>query len=120
MVIQYADDTQFIQTGDINDIQSLIRRGEESKKKAQLYFYKNGLMLNANDTQCMFVGTRGLLSQIHPDTLCKSIEISCKFLKNLDIHFDNVHINELSRKIYRTIMYVNRLKKISTNTAESP
>ncbi len=63
-VIQYADDTQFIHTGDINDIQGLISRGEECISKAKLYFNKNGQLLNA---QCMFVGTRGLLSQIPSD-----------------------------------------------------
>ena len=41
MVIQFADDTQFIHTGDINDIHGLMRRGEDFMKKAQLYFNKN-------------------------------------------------------------------------------
>lgn len=66
-VIQYADDTQFIHTGDINDIRGLISRGEECISKAKLFFNKNGLLLNAKKTQCMFVGTRGLLSQIPSD-----------------------------------------------------
>ena len=107
MVIQYADDTQFIQTGNINDIPGLMRTGEDSIKKVQLYFDKNVLMLNANKTQCMFVGARGLLSQIPPYTRMQvngNQYVLCKSFKNLDIHFDNhmqfdVHINELSRKI---------------------
>ena len=40
-------DMQFIHTDDINDIQGLRLREEESIKKAQLYSNKNGLMLNA-------------------------------------------------------------------------
>ncbi len=46
-VIQYADDTQFIHTGDVNDSWSLMRRGEERIARAKLYFNRNGLLLNA-------------------------------------------------------------------------
>ena len=67
----------------------------------------------------MFVGTRGHLSQISPDTHMQvngNQIVFCKSLKNLGIHFDNhlqfdIHINELSRKIYGTLMYVNRLER---------
>ena len=117
-VIQYADDTQFIHTGDINDIQGLMSRGEECIAKAKLYFNKNGLMLNAKKTQCMFVGTRGLLSRI-PSDVHMLVDGNPIFpsnsIKNLGIHFDNhmkfdTHIKELSRKVYGLIMYVNRIK----------
>ena len=117
-VIQYADDTQFIHTGDVSDIKALMRSGEESIRKAMMYFYKNGLMLNASKTQCMFVGTRGFLSQIPADTHMKvngNQIVPSKYSKNLGIFFDsnmqfNKHIDEISRKIFGTIMYVNRLK----------
>ena len=66
-VMQYADDTQSIHIGDINDIRGLLNRGEECIAKVKLYFNKNGLMLNAKKTHCMFVGTRGLLLQIPSD-----------------------------------------------------
>ena len=52
-VIQYADGTQFIHTGDINDLQGPMSTGEEFTKKAQLYLHMNDLMLNVNKTQCM-------------------------------------------------------------------
>ncbi len=66
----------------------------------------------------MFAGTRELLSQISPDTqmqVDKNLIIPSRSLNNLGIHFDNhmqfdTHINELSRKIYGTIMYINRLR----------
>ena len=92
MVIQYADDTQFIHTGDVNDIHGLMRRGEDYIKKAQLYFNKNGLMLNANKTQCMLFGIGGLLSQMSPDTHMQVNDnqiVPRKSLKNVGIHFDN-------------------------------
>ncbi len=68
----------------------------------------------------MFIRTRGLLSQIPPDTHVQvdgDLIIPGRSLKNLGIHFGNhiqfdTHINELSSKIYGTIMcsYVNRLR----------
>ncbi len=94
-VIQYADDTQFIHTGDINDIRGIINRGEEcTSSKAKFYFNKNGLLLNAQKTQCMFVGSRGLLSRIPSDMhmLVDGKPISpSNTIKTLDIHFD-VHM----------------------------
>ncbi len=60
----YTSTTQFIQTGDVNDIWSLMRRGEESMAKVKLYFNRNGLLLNGKKTQYMLAGTRGFLSQI--------------------------------------------------------
>lgn len=38
LVIQYADDTQFIHTGNIDRIQDLIRRGEETLSKSKRHF----------------------------------------------------------------------------------
>ncbi len=67
-IIQYADDTQFIHTGSIDRLQDLIQRGEDTMSRAQHYFNSNGLLLNAKKTQCMFVGSRGLMSQILPNT----------------------------------------------------
>ncbi len=63
-------------------------------------------MLNAKKTQCMFIGTRGLLSKIPPDTHIKmdDNEIApCSSLKNLGIYFYNhllfdTHITEISKE----------------------
>lgn len=95
-----------------------MSRGEDCIAQAKLYFNKNGLMLNAKKTQCMFVGTRGLLCQIPFDVhmLVDGNKIfPSNSIKNLGIHFDNymkfdIHIKELSRKVYGLIMYVNRIK----------
>ena len=78
----------------------------------------NGLMLNSKKTQCMFIGTRGLLSQIPHDTRIQvdgTNIVPSNSLKNLGIHFDNymqfdTHISEMSKKIFGTIMYINRIK----------
>ena len=68
----YADDTQFIHTGTIDDVQHLVKKIERSITKVKKYFHLNGLMLNANKTQCLYVGSRGLLSQIPSDTAALS------------------------------------------------
>lgn len=41
--VQYADDTQFFQTGCVEKITDLIRWGKETLKKTKLYFHKKGL-----------------------------------------------------------------------------
>ena len=38
LVIQYADDTQFVHTGNVNNIEDLIRKREETLSKAKKYF----------------------------------------------------------------------------------
>lgn len=117
-IIQYADDTQFVHTGDINDIQGLIRKGEGDIAKAKLYFNMNGLVLNSKRTQCMSVGTKGLLSQIPAGThiLVDGNPIfPSHSIRNLGIHFDphmtfDKHIKDLSRKVNGQLMYINRIK----------
>ncbi len=63
LVIQHADDAQFINTGNIDRIQDLIRRGQETLSTAKRYFQLNGFMLSTKTTQCMFIGSRGMTSQ---------------------------------------------------------
>ena len=118
LVIQYADDTQFIHTGRIDRLHDLIQKGEETLSKAKHYFNSNGLLLNTNKTQCMFIGSRGLLSQIPPNTSLRvdgATIISSSSLKNLGVYFDpamtfDSHVNKISRKIFSTIIYINRVK----------
>ncbi len=80
-------------------------------------------MVNANKTQCIFKGTRGLLSRVPPDTHItvdgNKIAPSSS-VKNLGKHFDNhllfdTHITEISKTAYGAIMQVNRLKDLFDN-----
>ncbi len=117
-IIQYADDTQFIHTGSIDRLQDLIHRGEETMLRAKYYFNSNGLLLNTNKTQCMFVGSRGLISQIPSNTTLQvdgATIVPSSSLKNLGIYFDqnmtfDSHVNKISGKIFSTIIYINRIK----------
>ncbi len=90
----------------------------------------NGLMLNTSKTQCMFVGTRGLLSQIVVDTHLSvdnaRIEPTDN-IKNLGINFDKhmtfeKYIDKTSTKILNTvihIVYINRIKEYFNRNAIS-
>lgn len=117
-VIQYADDTQLIHTGEVANIQDLVHRGEVALSQAKAYFHMNGLLLNTTKTQCMFVGSRGLISQIPPDT-CLQVDhtniLPSSSLKNLGVYFDshmtfNTHINKINKKIFSIILYINKSK----------
>ncbi len=124
-VIQYADDTQFVHKGSIDTIEDLIRKGEETLKKAKEYFNRNGLMLNTSKTQCMFVGTRGLLSQIPEGTHLNIDNVRIDpsdNIKNLGIYFDKhmtfeKHIDKIGARILNTIIYINRTKEFFNRNA---
>lgn len=45
-LVQYADDTQIMLTGDIKNIAGLISEAENILEAARSYFQRNGLMLN--------------------------------------------------------------------------
>ncbi len=94
------------------------RNGEGDTAKAKLYFNMNGLVLHAKKTQCMFVGTKGLLSHIPAGThiLADGNTIfPSHSIRNLGIHFDphmtfDIHIKNLSRKVNGQLMYINKIK----------
>ncbi len=66
--LQYADDTQFLHSATANDINTLINKAEYTLKQIRTYFIENGLKLNTNKTQCIFLGTRQLLAHIPNNT----------------------------------------------------
>ncbi len=61
LVIQYADDTQFLHTGSVDYIDDLVRGGEQTLAEDKKYSQINGFMLNSTKAQCTFVGSRGSL-----------------------------------------------------------
>ncbi len=68
-------------------------------------------------TQCIFIGSRALISKIPDNTTIRAGEASIlpsKSEKNLGLHFDNymsfdVHVTEMSKKVSGTLMYINRI-----------
>ncbi len=94
-----------------DDLKDFLQKSEETVKLAQMYFHENGLMLNIKKTQCMFIGTRRLLSKIPPDA--HMLVTPSTSLNNMRVHFDNyllfkAHITEISQKVYGTLIFVKR------------
>ncbi len=62
-LIQYADDTPYLQTGTIDSLQQLIHNTEETITKIKHYFNKNYFLKNSMKTQCIFIGSTALISK---------------------------------------------------------
>lgn len=122
ILVQYADDTQFLHSGNINNISSIISKTENTLKQVRKYFLENGLKLNTNKTQCLFLGTRQLLAHIpHNTTIrCAGSDIQpSTHAKNLGIYLDSYltfekHTSEIIKKAMGTLMFVNRNKDYFT------
>ncbi len=71
LLIQYADDTQFLHTSDNKEVDNLIHKTEVTLKCLNKYFLMNGLMLNSKKTQCIFIGSRQIFAHVPPDTVIK-------------------------------------------------
>ncbi|XP_068240284.1 uncharacterized protein [Palaemon carinicauda] len=118
ILIQFADDSQLLMTGTINELNNLIVRAERILEMARCYFQKFGLNINESKTKCIFIGSRQFISQIPEDTKINfngfEIEKSIK-VKNLGVYFDQYilfdgHIDEVCRKVNGTLIYLNRIK----------
>ncbi len=70
-IIPYVDDTQIILSGEIDNLNNLIQKTEDTFNLATMYFNINVLLLNAKETQYIFIGTRRLVSLIPPNTHLK-------------------------------------------------
>ena len=117
-IIQYADDTQILIEGDINDMEELIRRAEKILMQAKSYFLTNGLLLNEKKTQLIFIGSRQYISEIDDNVHINFNGNMIKPMKsviNLGVHFDRymtfeTHIDEMYKKVMGTLIYLNRVK----------
>ena len=113
---QYADDTQFVLTGKIQDLKLLQRKAEEIMQRAKLYFQQNGLNVNEKKTQCMFIGSRQLIAQIPEGTTFTfngELIKPSNSVKNLGLYMDSymsleTHINMMSKKVFGTLSFINR------------
>ena len=124
-LVQYADDSQFIFVGSPNDIMDLKRQAEQTMKKAKLYFDSNGLKVNPQKTQVIFIGSRQNIAKVPSDLKMDFdgvlIEPS-NLVKNLGVVFDNYmtfekHINDLRRKTMGSLLFLNHLKdKVEKDT----
>ena len=119
-IVQYADDTQILLEGKIEDLKDLIKRAEEVLRLAKLYFLKNGLLLNEKKTQCIFIGSLYYINQIDDDIRINFDENQLKprcSVKNLGVYFDRYmsfesHIDHVYKKVMGVLLYLNRIKRV--------
>ena len=118
LLIQYADDSQILIKGSIHEINTLIEKAEILLVEAKRYFQRNGLNINESKTKCMFIGSRQYIAQIPENTVINfngfAINQS-ECVKNLGVYYDqymlfDYHINEISKKINGTLIFLNRIK----------
>lgn len=118
ITIQYADDTQILHSGSLGELNNIIQHTEVSLSNIRAYFMKNGLLLNTDKTQCIFIGSRQILAQL-PNNISiqfhdTKIHPTAK-VKNLGIYMDQymtyeTHINDLHKKIMGALLYINKIK----------
>ena len=102
----------------MDNINALKEKAEVVIHNIREYFLRRGLLLNANKTQCMFIGTPQYISKIPEDTVIKcnnEIIRPSHHVKNLGLHMDRhltfgPHIDELCRTVSGILMYLNRIK----------
>ena len=119
-IVQDADDTQIIIERETDQIDDLLRRREAILNLAEVYFQRNGLLLNEKKTQCIFIGSRQFISGISDDVYLNfngNIIKPMKIVKNLGKYFDRFltfesHIDMLHRKVMGTLIYLNRVKDV--------
>ncbi len=75
LVVQYADDSQLIHTGTIDNIDDLMYRSDDFIIVKTIFINVNGLLMNTKKTQCMFAGSRGYISKIPPSTCLRLMEV---------------------------------------------
>ena len=118
LLVQYADDTQLVLTGTIDNLRELIRQSEHTLSMAKQYFQTIGLMVNETKTQCIFIGSRQYISRIPKDNTIKfgnKMIAPSTSVKNLGVYMDqyllyDVHINEVTKKTTGLLYYLNRIK----------
>ncbi len=107
VVVQYADDTQLVHSGKVDALPHLIARAEATLSHPKSYFNNNGLLLNPNNTQCLFVGTRPAIRRV-PDNPTINMNntsiIPSKQGKNLGVYMDQhmsfeVHVHEMHKRV---------------------
>ncbi len=99
-LVQYADDTHFLRSGTIHDLDQFIKDTEETLAQCKRFYFKNGLMFNSSKTPCIFIGNRQLLSHIPLNTTLNfdgNLIYPSNHVKNLGVYLDryllfDVHI----------------------------
>ena len=100
-------------SGNVREIDDLVSRAETALNDAKKYFQVNGLNVNENKTQGIFIGSRQLISKIPSEIkiffgdtpITPSLTV-----KNLGIYMDQYmlydhHISVISRKANGILLF---------------
>ena len=119
MLVQFADDAQFILSDKIENIKDLIERVELTIERALKYFATNGLKVNAQKTQILFVGSRSYIKRLPINLKIKvgsSFVSPSESVKNLGIFMDNhlsfeKQVDHMCSKANGLLYLLNRQKE---------
>ncbi len=64
LLVQHADDTQFLHTGEVEELNTLVLEAGTTLSRTRQFFLTHDLKLNGKKTQCIFLGTRHLVPKI--------------------------------------------------------
>ena len=118
MLVQYADDAQYLHSGTIDKLAEIIDRAERNLVEVNKYFSDNGLKMNANKTQFLFIGSRHCIRQLPENVSIRVNNDNIKpneSIKNLGVTMDKYfsfdsHIENIYRKMKGTLYFLNRNK----------
>ena len=119
-LVQFADDSQFLCSGTVEDLETLVRQAEATLSRAIQYFSENGLKINSSKTKCIFIGSRNYLDRIPNDTV---IKVGASLIKpssnviNLGLTMDSIlsfddHISKTCAKANGVLYFLNRNKEL--------
>ncbi len=113
LLVQYADDTQFLRTSAIDNLKFPMRHTESSILRLKLYFLADGFLMNPTKTRYIFIGNIQPLSHIATDIRIyfegDNIYPS-SHVQSLEVYMDrymtfDVHASEL-KKVVGTLMCI--------------
>lgn len=117
-LVQFADDAQFLCTGTVDDLETLVRQAEATLGRAIQYFSENGLKINSSKTKCIFIGSRNYVDRI-PDAIEIKVGLSSikpsSTVNNLGVTMDSVlsfenHMEKICAKASGVLYFLNRNK----------
>jgi len=118
LLVQYADDSQFLHSDSVNNLDTLILKTQETLSQVKGYFDSNGLKINPDKTQCIFIGSRQNIAKIPVNTTIIFEDSYIRprtFVKNLGVHIDRFmtfenHVDNIHRKVMGTLIYLSHIK----------
>ena len=113
-LVKYVDDAQSILSGSPNDIKGIKDTAKYTMDRAKHYFDSNGLKVNPQKTQAIFIGSRQNIAKIPSDTKINfdgNLIEPTNHVKNLGVVSDNYmnfdkHIDEIRRKTVGILVYL--------------